>query len=409
MRVALLSYRSHPYVGGQGVYVRHLTRALSALGHEVTVFGGEPYPELDPRVALVRLPSLDLYTERFPWVFPAPWKLLDPINALEYVLFMGAGFAEPRSFSLRARRALRGRRGEFDVVHDVQCLGSGLLGIVEDGWPLVATFHHPIAIDRELELGAATTRRRRLQLRRWYGFVQMQHRVARELPYLITGSPTARDDIVRVCGVDPRRLSLVPYGVDTEVFAPRPDVAREPGRIITTTSSDQPLKGLRILLEAVAKLASERDVRLVIIGKPLPRSEIPSLIERLGIGDRVDWVSGIDDDELAAWYARAQVAVVPSLYEGFSLPAAEAMSCGTPLVVTSAGALPWVVGDAASVVAPGDAEALADAVRRLLDDPVLAGHRSDAGRDRVLERFTWPATAAATVDVYRQAVARYPT
>lgn len=405
MRIAVLSYRSHPFVGGQGVYVRHLTKALAADGHEVTVFGGEPYPQLDPRVDLVRLPSLNLYTEGFPFVIPDPRRLLsDPIDTLEFAMLPTGAFAEPLTFSLRAWRDLRRRRGEFDVVHDVQSLGYGLLGILRDGWPLVTTFHHPIAIDRDLDLQTAATPWRRLQLRRWYAFTRMQGRVARRLPFVITGSPTALDDIIRVCGVEPGRITLIPYGVDTQVFAPKPDVAREPGRILTTTSSDIPLKGLAVLLESVAKLRTERQVRLVIVGKPLPRSKVPALIDRLELTEHVEWVSGIGDVDLAVQYARAQVAVVPSLYEGFSLPAAEAMACQTPLVATDAGALPWVTGtEAASLVPAGDAGALADAIACILDDAEAAARAGEAGRQRVLERFTWSATASATVEVYRGA------
>jgi glycosyltransferase involved in cell wall biosynthesis len=315
-----------------------------------------------------------------------------------------AGFPEPRTFSLRARRLLAARRGDFDIVHDNQCLGSGLLGMLEDGWPLLTTLHHPITVDRELALSHAENAYRRLTQRRWFGFLGMQIRVAGQLPRVVTVSESSKMDIAAQMGVDPARMTVVPVGVDHTVFRPRPDRPRQPGRIMVTSSSDVPMKGLVPLLEAVAKLRTERDVELVVIGRPQPGGRVARTIDRLGLAPVVRCVRGISDDELAGLYAEAQVAVVPSLYEGFSLPAIEAMACGVPLVATTGGALPEVVGEDGEtglLVTPDDPEALAGAIRRILDDPALADRLGAGGRARVLGRFTWQATATGTVEQYR--------
>ncbi|ATQ30949.1 glycosyl transferase family 1 [Rhodococcus ruber Chol-4] len=404
MRVALLSYRSKPHCGGQGVYVRHLSRELAALGHDVEVFSGQPYPELDDGVTLVKVPSLDLYRDDDPFRFPHPREIRDAIDLLELGTMWTAGFPEPLTFSLRVARLLRDRAGEFDVVHDNQCLGYGLLRIADAGLPLVATIHHPITRDRELDLASAPTLRRRITLRRWYGFLRMQARVARRIPTLLTVSKSSEDDIRTAFDIPDGRLRTIPLGVDTEIFAP-PSTERVSGRIVCVASADAPLKGVANLLEAVAKLRTERQVELVLVTKLAAGGVTEKLIEQLAIGDSVRTVSGIDDGELAGLLGSAQVAAVPSLYEGFSLPAVEAMACATPLVASRAGAIPEVVGDAGILVPPGDSEQLAAALARVLDDPAEQARLGSVARARVLERFSWAAVAARTAQAYRDTVA----
>ncbi len=317
-----------------------------------------------------------------------------------------AGFPEPLTYSLRARRALRSRRHDFDVVHDNQCLGYGILGI---DLPMVATIHHPITVDRAVEVAQARAEgwRRQLAVRRWYGFVRMQKRVARRMPRVLTVSESSAGDISAQMGVRRARISVVPVGVDTGLFRPLPHVARVPGRLMTTASADVPLKGLVPLLEALAKVRTERHAELVVVGQPRDGSLVPATIERLGLEGAVTIAGVVDNLRMVELYAEAEVAVVPSLYEGFSLPAVEAMACGLPLVTTTGGALPEVVGadgDCALLVAPNDPGALAGAIVRALDDQELRARMGAAGRSRVLDRFTWRATAEATVDAYREAI-----
>ncbi|UPK62942.1 glycosyltransferase family 4 protein [Rhodococcus pyridinivorans] len=405
MRVALLSYRSKPHCGGQGVYVRHLSRELVAQGHTVEVFSGQPYPELDPGVTLTKVPSLDLYRDDDPFRTPKLGEYRDWIDVLEVATMWTAGFPEPRTFGLRAARLLRDRLGDFDVVHDNQSLASGLLRIAED-LPLVATIHHPITRDRELDLASATTLSRKVTLRRWYGFLRMQEKVAQQIPTLLTVSENSADDIRTAFGIESERIHRIPLGVNTEVFAPRKD-ERVPGRIVCVASADAPLKGVPTLLEAVAKLRTEREIELVLVSKLAPGGATEKLIDELAIGDVVRTVSGIDDTELADLLASAEIAAVPSLYEGFSLPAIEAMSCGTPLVASRAGAIPEVVGGAGRLVPPGDAEQLAAGLAGLFDDPAERRRLGTKGRERVLERYSWAAVAAKTAAIYDKAIAAH--
>jgi len=405
LRVALLSYRSKQHVGGQGVYVRHLSRELVALGHDVEVFSGQPYPVLDPGVRLTAVPSLDLYREPDPFRLPRPSEIRDRVDLLELATMWTAGFPEPRTFSIRVARLLRDRLAEFDVVHDNQTLGDALLGIERAGLPLVTTIHHPITFDRRVDLAAATSWRSRLALRRWYGFLRMQGRVARRCRHILCPSESSARDVVTDFGVDPARIEVVPLGVD-EVFAP-PALPRVPGRIVAMASADMPMKGVATLLEAFAKLRTERDVELVLVSRPKPGGQTERIIDRLSITDSVRFANGLSDAELAAVVGSAEIACVPSLYEGFSLPTLEAMACETPLVVSRAGAIPEVVGPdgvCADLVTPGDVGELEAALAALLDDPARRGRMGLAGRQRAALRFSWRTVAEETVAAYRRVV-----
>jgi len=370
------------------------------------VFAGPPYPELVDPTRLVEIPSLDLYHSSHPFRVPFPHEIRDSVDLREFLLMCGAGFPEPYTFSLRARRALRHRRADFDLVHDNQCLGRGLVPMMEeDGWPVMATLHHPITVDRDLDFAHTNSFWRTLTLRRWYGFLGMQMEVARRIPRLVTVSESSKRDITAQMGVAAERLHIVPVGVDPTIFRPLPHIARVPGRLMTTASADVPMKGLAPLLEGLAKVRAERpDAHLVVIGRPKERSRIPALIDRLGLTDAVRFVSGVTTEHIVELYAETEVACVPSLYEGFSLPAVEAMACGVPLVATTGGAVPEVVGrdgETGLLVPPGDPGALADGILRALGDADLRARIGAAGRDRALTRFTWRQTAVGTVEQWR--------
>jgi glycosyltransferase involved in cell wall biosynthesis len=348
------------------------------------------------------MPSLDLYRDEDPFRTPRREEIRDWADVLEVAMMWGGAFPEPLTFSIRALRALRARAGDFDIVHDNQGLGYGMLGVRRLGLPLVTSIHHPITVDRRLDL-AGRGLLERLSKGRWYGFVRMQGRVARRAGPLITVSESSKSDICRDFGIRDRdRVRIIPLGVDTRLFRPRPAEPRVRGRIVTVTSADSPLKGLPTLLRAVAKLVTERDAHLVVVGTPSGATR--EQVAQLSLGDKVTFVSGLPDEEYARLLASAQVAVVPSLYEGFSLPAVEHLASGTPLVASRAGALPEVVSDAAVLATPGDPEELAAALRGLLDDHARRAALAERGLARVGERFAWPAVAAATVALYREAI-----
>ena len=403
LRIAYLTYRGKPHVGGQGVYTRHLTKALADLGHHVEVFGGQPYPILDSRIPLHKLPSLDIFNDQYPGRFPAYWEIKDWPSFVETAQFLKGTFGEPRAFSIRAYNELSKRVNDFDLVHDNQCLGYGILKI-EKKIPTIVTLHHPITKDRKLEMEHTKTWFKRRAISRWYSFVNMQGKVASKMPRVVVVSENSIADIHTDMKVSLDRMKLVPVGVDPDLFTPLPHISRKPGHLITTASADVALKGLSYLLEALAKIRTERDVHLTIIGRPREGANA-DLIRKLGLTDCITHVSGVSDERIVELYAESELAVVPSLYEGFSLPAIEAMSTGICLVATTGGALPEVTGtdnDTVLSCPAGDADALAASIRRGLDNAELRNRIGAAGRTRVVERWSWKHCAQLTVDQYRE-------
>src|SRR4051812_48757798 len=404
----MLSYRSKPHCGGQGIYLRHLSRELTALGHSVEVLSGQPYPELDEGVELTKVPSLDLYREPDPFRVPRLKEFRDWVDVEEFATMCVAGFPEPKTFSTRVARLLAERTDDFDVVHDNQVLGYGMLKIEEMGLPVVTTIHHPITFDRRIDIAQTRNPWRKLTLSRWYGFLRMQGRVARKARKVLTPSEASKRDIAKDFGVDPARMNVILLGVD-DGFVP-PTEPRVPGRIMAMASADAPMKGIATLLEAFAKLRTERDVELILVTQPKPGGRTEKLIDKLSITDSVRFVNGISDAELVALMGSAEAACVPSLYEGFSLPTAELMACGTPLIASRAGAIPEVVGPdglCADLVTAGDVGELEAALAGLLDDPERRATYGANGRTRVDELFSWRAVAAKVARVYEETVAAY--
>ncbi|MBM3118537.1 MAG: glycosyltransferase family 4 protein [Chloroflexi bacterium] len=407
MRICLMSYRCYRYSGGQGIYVRYLSRSLHNLGHEVDVISGPPYPELDDGVKLIKLPSLDLYslpqTQRF---FISPRELNSLPNIVEWLGVCCGFFTEPSTFGMRAYSFLQNnnRYKKYDVIHDNQSLSYGILKIKGLGTPVVTTIHHPIPIDRDLAIKAAKSLWQRMGIRRWYAFANMQLKVAKRLSHFITGSQNSYRQIIEIFKLPKDSLEVIYDGVDSSVFTQSSDVRRLENRLLVINSGDTPLKGLKFLLEAVAALRSERKIDLVIVGKQMKNGYTQGLIEGLGIADCVTHMGQVDTAELVRQYSMATMVVVPSVYEGFGLPAAEAMSCNTPVISTTAGALPEIVGDAGILIPPANTRALVAAIANLLDNQDNRRHLGEMGCRRVRQMFNWENTAKHTIDVYREAV-----
>ena len=403
LRIALLGYRSQPYGGGQGVYLRYLSKALVELGHSVDVISGPPYPHLDERVRLIKIPSLDLFENGL--LSLRPHHLGSMSNIIEWTSKLTGGFSEPYTFGRRVVKYLGQHGHKYDLIHDNQSLSYGMLQLQDMGLPLVTTVHHPITSDLRIALNAARNPWERLLIRRWHSFLVMQKRVVKQLHNVVTVSDCSRQDIARDFGLQPAGISLVYNGIDTEVFRPLPGVERNPLRLMATCSADAPLKGLRYLLKAYARLLrTYPQLELLLVSKPQPGGKTEKLVRRLGLADKVRFVNGISTEQMVRYYAEAAVAVVPSVYEGFGLPAGEAMACGVPVVSTDGGALPEVVGDAGFIVPARNHRALADAIDVLLRDPQRREQLGREGRERILEKFCWQVCAREMTAYYRQVI-----
>ncbi len=406
LRICLLGYRSNPYSGGQGIYLRYLSAALVEAGHRVDVISGEPYPELDERVRLIPMPGLNLFAAGNR-LTALRWRdLRSATNLHEWASTLAGGFPEPYCFGRRMAHYLRRHGRDYDLVHDNQSLCYGLLALRAMGLPTVATIHHPVSMDRDIALANARGAGHRVLIRRWYSFVRMQRRVVRRLPHVVTVSERARQDIAAAFGIPADRVGVVPNGIDSDLFRPLPGLQRRPRRIIATASADVPLKGLAHLLHAVAALRTRHaDLDLVVVGTLREGGHTWRLLRSLRLEGCVRFVSGVPVERIVQEYAQASIAAVPSLYEGFGLPAGEAMACGVPVVATTGGALPEVVGNAGVLVPPGDREALARALSALLENPARRLELAERGRQRIRQRFSWAAAARQMAEYYRHVLA----
>jgi len=415
MKVCYLLHQGKMHSGGQGVYLYNITREMLALGHDVHVIAGPPYPDIAPGITVDRIPNFNLF-EVLGTINPEffhsrpPREFFYPLNFYELVTTRYGMFSGMSAFSIRAydrlRELLRDRR--FDIVHDVQCLGYGMLLIKAGGLPVVANIHHPLAVDRRNAVMQAKTLREKMRWIIFYPFF-MQNIVMKRVDRIITGSHHSARSIQQVFDVPASHIEIIHDGVDTDTFRPLEGVEKEPNGILFVGNSEDRNKGARYLVEALHILRREIDFHLTFVDRPRESLElVPSLVKRWGLQSRVTFTGRVSTEELVRCYNKAEILVSPSVYEGFGLPAAEAMACGVPVVATTAGAFPEVVADGETgwLVTPGDARALAGAIKRLMADPAERKRMGDAGRRRMQELFTWRETARKTVALYEEICSR---
>ena len=403
MIIGLLSYRSHPFSGGQGIYIRHLSAALKDLGHEVHVLSGPPYPEISDDVNLIKIPSLDLFSvESRIKAFKLKF-LFSPIDLLEWLGIMSGGFPEPYVFGKRLEVFLEETNIKFDVLLDNQSLCYSLLNI-QKSIPLVTTIHHPITKDHKIALDSARNWKERLSTNRWHGFLKMQKKVAPKLNKIICPSLQSKLDVVDEFSVDPHSIEVILNGIDIKTFKSRETIKIIKNRIVTTASADIPLKGLKYLIRSLPRVLEEfPDTHLQVIGKTPEAGAIRKLINKLDLVDKISFHSELSELEVVAIYSSAEIAVIPSLYEGFGFGAGEAMACGVPLISTRSGGLKEVIGDAAIIVESGSSEDIESAVIDLFSDQTKQELYSRLGRERMENKFDWLGSANQYLKVFEEA------
>lgn len=405
LRVLLPSYRSDPHTGGQGIYMRLISKALVDLGHHVDVISGPPYPELDPRIGLVKLPSLDMYARENPIACLNGEIMGNKTDLFEWWSHNWGGFPEPYTFGVRMADYMRDKIDQYDIMHDNQTLCYGMLDVRDMGLPVVGTIHHPITKDRRIDIAHAKWPWIKFLKWRWYSFLNMQMKVARALDPLIVVSDSTKRDVHKDFKIPMQRMVRIHHGIDHELFTPQPHITRRKNRLMATASADVPLKGLIYLIRAYHMLLTDHpDLELVVVGR-LREGQTMDELNRLGIRDRVKFISGLSGEDIRDLYAEATIAVSPSVYEGFGFPAGEALSCGVPLVATDGGSLPEVVGDAGIVVPHSNPPALARAIDGLLRDEDRRADMSVKARQHILDNFKWERCARDVVQLYRQTIA----
>ena len=400
MKIGLLSYRSHPYSGGQGIYIRHLSKALNNLGHDVSVISGQPYPDLDKSINLIKVPGLGLFESGDRLSAFRLSFLWNPLNLYEWFTVNTGGFPEPYTYGRRVYKFLKESKFKFDVLLDNQSLSSSLLRIQEN-YPLAVTIHHPITKDHKLEIENASNWKERLSSKRWHNFLPMQKRVAPKLRNIICVSQPSKEDVISEFKVDEERITVIPNGIDIETF--RPSLKNKPFEynIVTTASADIPLKGLRNLILALPRVIKEfPSTSLTVIGKSPKKSKLHKLIDDLDLEDRISFRSGIDEEEIVDIYHNSDIAVIPSLYEGFGFGAGEAMACGVPLISTDSGGLKQVIGDSALKIKPGSVVEIEEGISKLFYDEAIRKDFIKKGRKRMEEYFDWKIAAKSYVNLF---------
>ena len=416
LRIAFVSYRGNMNCGGQGVYLWFLTRELARLGIEVDVFVGPPYPDDMPWATVEAFPNQQFWAK---WVLDQtdqivprsqPFEVLSPLHFWELAASRIGFLPEPFAFSVRAFRSLasRLRSGEhFDIVHDVQCLGYGLLGLKALGLPVVTTLHHPLTVDRRASFARDHTLKDAVGTMKFYP-IGMQAFVARHLDRVLTSSEVSGRQIVQDFGVQPDRLRNVRNGLDIDLFSPDPSVEKHEHELLCVGRSADPNKGIQTLIRALARLPEQ--ITLTLVDDDSPDNQVRTWAGEAGVLHRLRLTGRVESRELVHLYRRAAAVVVPSRYEGFGLPAVEAMACGTAVVATRAGALSEVMQltEGGLMAERDDPDSIAARVLELLGHTEARQLMAKRGRERVVETLSWPGIAAATAEVYAELTA-HPT
>jgi glycosyltransferase involved in cell wall biosynthesis len=407
MRIALFTYRGNMFCGGQGIYAAYLAREWHRAGHEVHVFAGPPYPEIDADIPLHKIPNDNVFGQPHPDFFDPehPFSLLKPLSLWELGVSRFGVFPEMQTFGLRM--LLRWKhfheRYKFDVAFDNQSLSWGLLGIRAMGVPVISVIHHPLHIDREADF--AIDQRLRKKIRRTLYFpLFMQQQVAPRLDRIVTVSEASRAEIERYFKIPQKLIPVVYNGTDTEVFHPVRGVEKETDLLFVGRTEDRK-KGIGTMLEALSLLPPH--ITLKIVDGRIPDDGLaPKLIRKYGIEKRVKITKRmLTVEELVEQYSMARAAIVPSFFEGFGFPASEAMACGLAVIANAAGALPEVVGTdgrAGRLVPPRNARAMADAIADVLSDPAKTDEMGRAARRRIERVFQWKDAAANLTDVFEE-------
>lgn len=411
MKICLLTYRGNPYCGGQGIYTMYIARELVKLGHEVHVIQGPPYfPDMEG-VHIHRVSNHNYFNIKKNYIKPhRPFATFQPLNFYEFVASKFGIFPEIETFSFRAFLKLKElqKTHKFDIIHDNQNLGYGFLLIKLLGVPFISTIHHPLSIDRSTWFEYPSDFRLKIKRVLYYPLI-MQGFVARRLDHIITVSEDSAIEISKAFGVKQENMSVVYNGLDTEIFRPLPGVKKKPNSVIFVGNVEDRKKGVVYLLKAMT-LTKNRFHLTVVDGGAPNRMYVTKWIDKFGLNDRIHFTGKIPGEKLIELYSQHQIAVSPSLYEGFGFPAAEAMACELPLVSSDGGALPEVVGnhmETGYVVKSRDPYGLAEAIDYLLDNPKERERMGKAARKRITSVFTWENAAKEMVEVYQEVIDAY--
>jgi len=408
LNIAISSYRSAPFGGGQGIFIYELSKALQDLGHKVDIISGPPYPNLEPDINLIKSPGLDLFStfifkDRISLLRNKKNKSLD--DWYEFFSALLGGFPEIKTFGSRLKELLH--NSSYDVLIDNQSISFGILEI-QQNIPVLEIIHHPITKDYKYDIEFSKGIIQKISKWRWFSFLTMQKKVAPNLKAICTPSLNSKNDIVNDFNVSDNKISVIPNGIDFSVFSPKKNIPRVLGQIITTASADVPLKGLDFTLKAIANLIKDYPyIRLIVIGAPRAGGHTERLIQKLKIEAHVAYKTNLTKEEIAIEYANSNIAIVSSLYEGFGFPVGEAMACSIPLIATNVASIPEITSNFAELIPACDSKSIEDSIRNILSNPTKYQSRANKGRKHIIDNFDWKKIAQSYENLIYKTIEKF--
>ena len=403
LKIALLSYRSDPFSGGQGIYIKNISEALHNRGHEITIFSGNPLPEVNKAIKVVRIETPGFFEtfdslERLK-IFTSLEK--NRLNVMDFFETFTGTFTEPVFFGERLvkNKYFQETVDEFDIFHDNQSISNYPETILKK---LVTTLHHPIHVDKEIDLTSEKSFLKRLSIKRWYSFLNFQKKNLKAVKKVISPSLSSKNDICRYFDYPSKNISVIWNGINLDdcKFHQRESFN---ANFVTIISADVPMKNLKTVLKALYLLKQDGlNAKLTIIGDL--REDNNKLIERLGLTKEITYKSKLPRKQLIQSLNNADIGIAPSKYEGFGFPLVEMIATGLPVIVSDKASLPELAGNAGLIFNSSDSNDLKEKMKELIENAALRNKVAENSKLRRDDFFGWDEYAKKLEDLYKEII-----
>ncbi len=403
LKIALLSYRSDPFSGGQGIYIKNISEALHNRGHEITIFSGNPLPEVNKAIKVVRIETPGFFEtfdslERLK-IFTSLEK--NRLNFMDFFETFTGTFTEPVFFGERLvkNKYFQETVDEFDIFHDNQSISSYPETVLKK---LVTTLHHPIHVDKEIDLTSEKSFLKRLSIKRWYSFLNFQKKNLKAVKKVISPSMSSKNDICRYFDYPSKNISVIWNGINLDdcKFHQRGSFN---ANFVTIISADVPMKNLKTVLKALYLLKQEGiNAKLTIVGDL--REDNNKLIDRLGLTKEITYKSKLPRKQLIQSLNNADIGIAPSKYEGFGFPLVEMIATGLPVIVSDKASLPELAGNAGLIFNSSDSNDLKEKMKELIENAALRNKVTENSKLRRDDFFGWDEYAKKLEDLYKEII-----
>jgi len=403
LKIGLLSYRSDPFSGGQGIYVKNVSEALLNRGHEVTIFSGKPLPVVDERIKVVEIITPGYFEtfnslERFK-IFQAQEKTR--LNLWDFIETFTGTFTEPIFFGdrLLQNKEFANSADSYDVFHDNQSISAYPDSITKK---LVTTLHHPIHVDRDIDLENESSFLNKLSIKRWYSFLNLQKKNLKKVKKVISPSKSSKKDICHYFEYPAEQISVIWNGIDLEDCKFHQRTSFD-SKFVTIISSDVPMKNLKNILKALYLLKNDGlKAKLTIIGDL--REENEKLIKDLDLNELVSFKMKLPRNELLKTLNESDVGIAASSYEGFGFPLVEMIATGLPVIVSDKASLPELAGDAGLIFNSDDVSDLKEKMKELIQNHVLREKLANNSKIRRDAFFGWDEYAKKLEELFEEII-----